>query len=156
MIDFREDQSAPRYGCQPDRARPYACRLRGDERPALEAGLQRSAYRQTRRAVPIRPFADGAAWRGRATCRPGGGCPKCRKNARIKVERAREIGERAGVDLLDTDVGGGSQMLHWCCRICGVTIQKPYRQMRSLRRCHDCARGEGAAQLVALRGTSMN
>jgi hypothetical protein len=75
------------------------------------------------------------------------GCPKCRRNAAITIEKARELGERIGFLLRSDKVCGGMDVLHWECKKCGQSLDKAYRVMRNLRRCPACARLEAAKHL---------
>ena len=77
----------------------------------------------------------------------GVGCPKCRRNAAITIEKARELGERIGFLLRSVEVSGGMDVLHWECKTCGKSLDKSYREIRSLRRCPACVRIESVYRL---------
>lgn len=77
----------------------------------------------------------------------GVGCPKCRHGAAITIEKARELGKRIGFLLRSNEVRGGLDVLHWECKKCGKRLDKPYREMRSFRRCPACVRMESSKRL---------
>lgn len=75
------------------------------------------------------------------------GCPKCRRNARIDIGKARELGDRIGFKVLSSDVSGGNEILQWECMECGERQERSYREMRNVRHCRACARREAAGRL---------
>lgn len=75
------------------------------------------------------------------------GCPKCKPNASIGVEKAGELGERIGFILRSDVVSSGMDILRWECTKCGGILDKPFRMMRNLRRCPFCVQGEAANRL---------
>ena len=91
----------------------------------------------------------GTQWRAKASgvMNDTVGCPHCRSNARINTEKARALGERLGFHLRSSDVLSGSALLEWECRHCGAKVEKPYREMRSLRRCRACVQAEAERRL---------
>lgn len=68
------------------------------------------------------------------------GCPKCRRNASITVEKARQLGNNINFNLLSIEVKNGMQSLEWECKKCGWQVNKSYRMMRNIRRCEVCSR----------------
>jgi hypothetical protein len=68
------------------------------------------------------------------------GCPKCRRNAAITIEKAQELAEKLGFYLRSNEVKGGMDVLQWECQRCRLVLNKPYREMRNVRRCPSCTR----------------
>jgi transcription elongation factor Elf1 len=77
----------------------------------------------------------------------GYGCPKCRRNARITIEKTREYSEKYGFTLLSTEVNGGNDILLWECKVCGGRIEKAYREMRNVHRCPHCNQNSAKGRL---------
>ncbi len=102
-----------------------------------------------RTSITIQCTKCGTQWAAKVSniVNSGVGCPKCRPNAAITIEKARELGESIGFLLRSVEVRGGKDVLHWECKKCGQTINEAYRRMRHLRRCPSCARLEVAKHL---------
>lgn len=102
-----------------------------------------------RERITIQCEKCGTEWLAKVSniVNSGVGCPKCRRNASITVERARELGETIGFLLRSDRVCGGADVLHWECKKCGNSLEKSYREMRSVRRCPVCSRNEAATRL---------
>lgn len=100
-------------------------------------------------AVTIQCKVCGTPWPVKASSVMNGtvGCPKCKPNAAITIEKARELGERIGFLLRSDKVSGGKDVLHWECKKCGESLRKSYREMRSRRTCPACVKTEGANRL---------
>lgn len=75
-------------------------------------------------------------------------CKKCSpsRNAGITIEKARECGERVNFLLLSDELMNGKTVLSWECRKCGVHLDKPFRDMRNVRRCRNCEQIQIAAR----------
>lgn len=78
----------------------------------------------------------------------GASCPKCRKNGPITLEKAQQVADQLGFDVLTAEVHSGKQPLNWRCRTCGEVLEMPYRRMRNLRRCPACQGDEVRARLI--------
>jgi hypothetical protein len=102
-----------------------------------------------RSRITVRCDACGTQWTAMSSNAVNNeiGCPKCRRNARIDVVKARELGNRLGFKLLSDDVSGGNEVLRWECIECRDRLELPYRQMRNVRRCRACVRRETTIRL---------
>lgn len=78
----------------------------------------------------------------------GAKCPACNpaRNAGITIEKARAIAEKIGFKLLSEDLENGSTELSWECKTCADRLNKPFREMRNVRRCRNCAQIEIAGR----------
>ena len=102
-----------------------------------------------RTRISIQCKACGTQWSAKTSnvMSDAVGCPKCRRNAAITIEKARELGEKIGFRLRSDKVRGGMDVLRWECKKCCESLDKSYREMRNIRRCRACVRVEAADRL---------
>lgn len=127
------------------------------DRPAVERALAERHFTLAEPleilggSAPIKIRCDtcGTQWTAKASnaVNDETGCPKCRRNASITVEKARELGDRIGFRLRSAQVSSGKQILHWECIECGDQLEKSYREMRNVRRCRACVGRRASTRL---------
>lgn len=66
----------------------------------------------------------------------------------VTIEKALAAGERSGFTLLSAEVHKGDQPLEWKCTRAGHLVTLPYREMRSRRRCAECASKQASIGLL--------